>query len=463
MKKTKLLVALVGISLAILATCVVSLALTQKDVVPLKQVQQVANSPIEYINTSASAPTGELVYIADASPPGPPRRITYDLIKQITGPDVLGTQRGTNYRITADYAQALFGCHSAPNGKYIFFKQGLPYGRNEVYRLFILNTQTGKLQNGPNVDLHFPIATWSPDSKFIAYIRGGDADGEQGPDTSPISLCTYNITTGKSTVIIQNQAAQKYSWEYPHQLLYTVKVKLPGDSFVAYSTRRPNIFETKVLDGVSTKIIQDGDDPSASPDNKWIVFLGWPDANQEVIAMKAAKAKGIRYVSQYGLYLYNRRQNKRLLIHTLGLKDVPDVFVWASDSQRLFSIQNKYKDTSPDFVNTADLKDYPGLGEGHITVMDVPSLVRREVAVIKATDTLARPDPENQFRLLSSSSDGKRLYIYVNEIGRTDPKTLIMDGNLSLRCVNLADGTVLDLWKAKSILGADWHELTSKN
>ncbi len=446
------------ISLAILVIGGIALALSQRNVAK-QTVGTIPNDPLVAVNNSATLPQGELVYLVNTLPPGPPRPITYDLVTRPTGPgsEVKGVKN--IYRITADPISQLFTCQFSPDGKFILLKEGIQGGRMSSFHIFLWNSQTKQLQPGPKAALHYPIIYWSPDAKFIAYVQGGDADGDEIHGTNPIQLYVYDVIKQKSQLVVQNPEAKTLAWTDQGTLLYTFKSRRNNDTPLAYFRRRSDIYEFRVSNGSSVKLIDGAAEPSPSPDGRRVAFAGWPDRVEEAKAATQAKAAGKNYQSMQGLYLYDRLQKKRTLFHNFRAEEAHDVLLWSSDSKRLYGVQNVYNNTHPSFMRNSDTKDYPGYGLGHIYSIEIPTLKRREVAVIQAKDDMARPDPESQFQLKSVSRNGIFLYVYAHELIDDDPNSNYLSARRSLYALNLTDGSQTVLLSAKNASGLDWREV----
>jgi hypothetical protein len=444
--------------LVILVIGGIALALSQHNVAK-QTVGAVPNDPLVAVNISASLPQGELVYLVNTLPPGPPRPITYDLVTQATGPGS-GIKGVKNiYQITADPINQLFTCQFSPNGKFVLLKEGIQGGRMSSFHIFLWDSRTKQLQPGPNAALSYPETYWSPDARFIAYIQGGDADGDEIHGTDPICLYVYDVMMKKSQLVVQNPEAKSLAWTDQGTLLYTFKSRRNDDTPLTYSRRRSDIYEFRVSSGSSMKLIDGAAEPSPSPDGRRVAFVGWPDRVEEAKAAIQAKARGRIHQSMQGLYLYDRLQKERTLFHNFRAEEAHDVLLWSSDSKRLYGVQNVYNSTQPSFTRGSDTKDYPGYGLGHIYSIEIPTLKRREVAVIQAKDDMARPDPESQFQLKSVSRNGIFLYVYAHELIDDDPNSNYLSARRSLYALNLTDGSQTVVLSAKNASGLDWREV----
>lgn len=408
-----------------------------------------ARQPVQDINTSADVPAGELVYLVNTLPPhSRPQRITYNLILRHTGPDNSAHDVETHFPLIADYVTDLYSCQFSPNGQFVSLKEGLPGDQASTYQILLWNRKTSHLRKVPDKRICYPHMAWSPDSRKIAYIQGGDVDGDESFTSGsmaiqlgPIDLCVYDLRRGKSRRLARLDQARDFAWLSPDSLLYIPEDKL-GEI--------PNIYQISVHGGPSKKVIAGGFQAAPSPSGRWIAFLSQT-------AQTSFTADNLP-VGPTGLYLYDTQRKTRRLVHALKPGDTPDVLLWSPDSRRLWSIQNAYRDTRGPFISGSDTKDHPGYGAGHFTEIAVPSLTQRTIAVLKTTDDRSRDDPASQFQWKGLSHDGRFLLVEVNEIGSTTPDGSANYLTRRLCAVSLRDGSVQTLWTAGSADGLDWRE-----
>src|SRR5690606_3462443 len=95
---------------------------------------------------------------------------------------------------------------------------------------------------------------WSTDSNTIAYIRGGDQDGNDYSSNFPISLYLHNVESDKDTYIASNPYLTHMAWTPQNTLLYGT---IPKDEIADISPRHAKIHEVSA-DGSSTKVLIEG-------------------------------------------------------------------------------------------------------------------------------------------------------------------------------------------------------------
>jgi len=405
---------------------------------------------MQTLNIPSDAPSGELAYLLRVKlPPVPTKQLPLDLVFRATGSGVDQSKLESTNRISSDNYYP-YSLTFSPTGSYLLVETTYPTAWLDNFRLAFWNLKTKTLKQGPKMN-YYPVTRWSPDSQFLAYFQGGDANGNETRSTNPLQLYIYNLTSDKSRLIVQNPEAKSFAWTSRDTILYAFKSEDIGDTALTYDRKRPSVFEAVLSPAAPVKIIQDGFDPLPSPDGKWIVFQGWPDPAQEEEAKKAATRSKEGYQSPFGLYLFNCVTKKRTLIHLLPLFAGYENLLWSPDSRRLFSVRNIYHSTHPPFFSSSDQKDYPGYGKGHVSVIEIPTLAQHEVTVLSATDTIARINPAPQFSTQGLSQDGKSLFVRVNE-----------DHNqyqyAALLAINLQNGASQTVFDGQDVSEVGWRE-----
>lgn len=453
--RSKLLYSLLVVLLA--TSSMPGSALTQNDVIDLstsplpKQVTEALNE----VNTSVGTPPGELVYLINTLPPGPPRRITYDLVFQTTGQGAL-LKPNNVYQITADYANLLYNCRFSPDGEYVSICEGFPYGDASTYRLFLWNRKTKQLQSGPEASLCFPFTYWSPNSQQIAYIQGGDTSGEEAHGTGPLRLNIFDVKTGKTRFIAENPEVKSLSWTSQGTLLYTIKQHSVGETADAYDAKHPDVYEV-TTSGSASKLIANAFDPLPSQDGKLITFFGWGATTVTSRQKLGEDGQSRTGIGQFGIYLFNRTSPKRKLIRPLyRYYDYPGLF-WSADGKHLFSIKTTYVNVTPSLLSKrTDLQGYFGYAKGQIDEIDTSSLASKELTVVEAKDKSPRYGT-SAFRLIGTSSDHRFLYITVNEIGESPDHGISNYVYHDEQAIDLLTGKVYKLWMEKGAEGIDWR------
>jgi len=127
------------------------------------------NDPVQVLDAGSHSSSGEIVYLLNTLPPGPPRPITYALVFRRIGGGVPASRPPSTVKITAPYANLLLGCSFSPNGQYVLLKQGLPQGDFGPYRIVFWDRKAGHLEPGPRAAINYQKIVWSPTGTSIAY------------------------------------------------------------------------------------------------------------------------------------------------------------------------------------------------------------------------------------------------------------------------------------------------------
>lgn len=378
------------------------------------------------------------------------------------------------YRITPPLAQVVFDPQFSPDGQYILLKSGWPYDRRGVYKIYLWNLKTKKLQSGPEEMLSWRRIQWSPDSNYLAYVRGGDAEGfELDGRTAPLRVCIYSLKTGISRIVAQNRGVTAMTWTRQNTLLYTFwpemtqelvnsATKLPAanpasaskdieyqnTSKEARRSVQPSIYEIPAADGSPKEIIKDVYGPShpltklgvtipaPSPDGKWIAFLARmadeqsnqlnKNSTNDKLGDKDAMKPTQRGLSQIGLFLYNQVEQKRIFVNSFTT-ETEDFMRWTSDSKHLIIMKTKYAHAK---------------GEARISLLDVYTRKSKELTVLQAQDVemIERPRLQPQFQIMQMSKNNKWVFVKVSEAA--ERHDMFYTFSVSLQAIDIATGKV---------------------
>ena len=418
------------------------------------------NDPLNFLNNSASVPIGVLTYIANIAVSGQQGPINpFYLVSRYTG----NAARPVSvvYRVMPRTMNVIFDVQIAPDGKQLLFKEGWPYEDQSTYRLYILNLTTKQVQPGPAQDLVCRKTFWSPNSKKIAFIVGGNAEGLEDSSTSSSAtkLCIYNVSNGTTRLVASHPDARSIAWTAQNSLLYSLSANDRQSSI------RPSIYEAFSSTGKSSVVVPGGYAPAPSPDGKWIAFFGWPlDERLSPVATAMASA----YSEKQGLYLYNRSTKERILISPDTMHDfaneipsiLPYSLLWMPNGKSLLVLRTRYSGL-PAFY-TPDVKIGTGLGEALIQAYSVPGLATRHMTTIQAEDfeAVSRSYVYPEYQLLSVTNNGAWLIMKVHEY--VSRKSGYPVETNKVQAINFQSGRILPLAQTKSwagsSLGLDWHE-----
>ena len=346
-----------------------------------------------------------------------------------------------------------------------------PFEQDAGFSLILFDAKASRLENGPVDDLRYPIIKWSPDSRYIAYIAGGDYKGDPYLSKSAKrsetyvkpqlpQLKVYDVHTRRSRLILQDTTAPEFAWTPENTLLLARQKRIRSQPDKAHANEpyeHHAIYEAQISGGQPRLLIDNGSgDMSASPDGEWIVFdSDWathtavPAGGIEDVetapskateAEKAAKptlpSKAEVTVTKAGYYLYNRREKK---LYPSEFKSYRSP-VWTPDSKRLVLLSQGY-----------DMEK--GRGGGLLYVYDLASKVQKVYSLGTVQDF--KPVNVDQFEFLDISLDGRFAYVArKNTTGIGDDGLYAQD--LEVIAADLHDGTVSTLCKLKNPKGVDW-------
>lgn len=443
-----------GLAIGLLATAVPALAQDEK------QNQVTATPlPIEIESSSSQPPPndplqsltpgefqGKLVYIAYVPIKDPePHWQHFFVLRQVgKGLGTIGTV--TTHRVRV--SERAFAPQFSPDGNSVLFKVGWPYDRYGSYELYLWNLKTNRLQRGPQDALTYRKVAWSPDGNHLAYIRGGDVNGNTRKNDQ-LELFIYSLQTGKSRIVASGRGVRSFAWTHQGTLLYASLPKMPQPPKAAegeaqkIDTTRPDIYEVAAKTGEPKLVFQDGYHPAASPDGKWIAcFTSTDPTTNETLTTRFHD----NLPRQSYLCLFNRAENKRYIMRIE--RDTFSDLRWTPDSKRLIVVKTV---------------DNGAEAEAHVSKIEVPGFTTNEVAVLQAKDfkELLWSETNPQFQVLSASKDSSTLFVRVSEITGFQG---FSTGSSRLQSVDLASGTISTLMSSKSdptkrFSGLDWFSL----
>lgn len=379
--------------------------------------------PLLSITTGPLSRSGKLVYVAYGPVPGQAAWQFHLVVREVgQGSGQAGTVR--SYHVTPPPAEMVVEPEFSPDGECVLFKVGWTGDRHGTYRLYLLNLKTQKVQAGPPESLSYRLVYWSPDSKYLAYIVGGDMLGNESSDHDPLRLHIFNVQTGQSRFVAQDPRVASLSWTHQGTLLYTAGA---------------DIYEVAAAGGEAQKVISEGSMPQASPDGRWIAFFG--SSSTGVMTPEAKQPEEEAPETRLPqLCLYNRLEDKRSTVQPMVNK--ASALLWAPNSQHLIVMATQYK---------------KGDGTAHISAVAVGARTTREITTLSAKDTrpIARPVYAPQFLPPKVSIDGSSLFVRVFEIKYIENQS---QGISSVRIVNLASGRTTTICQFKNVAGYDWYD-----
>ena len=256
----------------------------------------------------------------------------------------------------------------------------------------MVNLANKKITYGPEGISYLKIL-WSPNSKYIAYVRGGDAEGNELSSKRPLQLFVYNVQTDKEKLIAQNPLVTQFCWTPANTLIFCQQ---SGREQIITKSLHPSIYEVKAEGGLPHLLVADGFDPQPSPDNQKLAFFGWASSSKKS-GNKVSDSQAL-----LGLYVYNRNNNVRDLLYDNLSYIQSSGMKWTLDSDKVIFLQQ--------------IEQSPN-AKARLNVVSLSERKVKQLAVIRATDfsqfTRSRVQP--QFDLNGMSNDGNYAYIKVSE------------------------------------------------
>ena len=179
--------------------------------------------------------------------------------------------------------------------------------------------------------IYYPIIKWSPGSRYLSYLRGGNAFGDYNGDAYQLNVC--DLETYQDRQVMAN-AGLEWSWTY-HGSILCSPIKPEQASDVALRLARPSVYEADVAAGAPRKLFDGGYFAHESPDGKWVAFCDWPGK-----LLEDGASKEVENNSQRGLFLFYKPTGKRVFVGELKLAEgsVP-ILQWSTDSQSLYVLE----------------------------------------------------------------------------------------------------------------------------
>lgn len=418
------------------------------------------------VSTGPSRWSGHLAYSFDVLRKGFEQAgiPSYLVVREVKANEDIAAVKAHFYTVEKSAGQrqdiksgVIFDPQFAPDGKHVLFKFGSPdtYGS---YQLHVLDTTSNTVRLVSQRKLIYRKTIWSPDSKYIAYVSGGDAQGRtiQGEwYLGPLRLYICHWKTGKESLVTENDTVRgSFAWAAPHTLLYAalseseqeVMEKLPQQSDAVKNQQpikqqagvnpRPSIYEYSVEQDKSQLLIRDGYRPIPSADGQWIAFFGseQPDKPYPLVRswMERPGDAVLTVAEREG------RERKALTLES-GL--YPYV-VWAPDGRHLLTIQ--------------DIEDGVVNGQAKVTEWDAQTGKLRVVTILQEKN-FGRAISD--FKPLTFSSNGATLFFTAFElIGRRIEETrgTFMTERNSLHAIDVPTGNISPIAQFKRNWGIDW-------
>lgn len=322
----------------------------------------------------------------------------------------------------------------SPNGRYILFKLGGYGTMNGRYRIFIFDRKTHKVVAGPK-DLTYPILTWSPNSAYFAYIRGGNIAGANSGDS--LKLYSYDMKSSNSRFITDLPVISSMRWTPENTLLYCVK-KSPENK--RFEISASEIREANPHTGTSEAIIHKGTNPYPSPDGNFIAYLQLPEKILTSVSADDVKQEETTQ-NKAIISILDRQTGKTHSYPESAPSDGIGEWFWSLGSTRIYYLTSLT--TSP---HTAMRVNEINVSSGNVTT----------IGMLKANDfqKIPRLSIFPQIELMRESDESNFLYFKKEEDIGIDPPLYIQMHTIA--AFNPSNGTVIVGAKIKNSLGIDW-------
>ena len=374
------------------------------------------------IKTPVNGIKGRFVMLSQSGGDGKGHNLNVWGLRELTVDDNQQVQTDAtfyNSETNNDYYAPLF----SPNGQNVFFRYGLPPDDNyNAFGIGIWNLKDGSMDelhihtaaqikaapDGilPNVAYFNPNVSWSPGSRYISYLRGGNSVGgyfdRMGAPYSDngYELWTTDARSNGYAHRIAVNVGLAWSWTNHGTLLWN-RVTAGGNEALRQRTGRPVVYESGASGGAPTKLFEGGYFMRESPDGQWIAFVDWPGfilgQDDPTPAQQAENAAVVP-----GVYLFNRATGQRVLAGAFPA--APPLAVqlqWTPDGQHLFVFNTQEK--------TGALES--GL-EGALYRMDIDQQQLQRVGTLPVERPFRtiNTTTDSWFLFRGTSPDGSRIY-----------------------------------------------------
>jgi hypothetical protein len=176
------------------------------------------------------------------------------------------------------YPASMLHAKRSPSGSHFAFGYGAIMDNYSWYELFVLDTQTSKIQSLGVAS--YKEYFWSPDGRFLSYIQNGDIQGNIKDEKYPLQLNVYDtVSLDIHPIISSNFLANSFCWSAPHDLYYAIPEHLPvkqtSDTHNSKLRRpRPNLYKYVIETKKATLLFRDCYRPVISDDGIMVAFYG---------------------------------------------------------------------------------------------------------------------------------------------------------------------------------------------
>lgn len=350
----------------------------------------------------------------------------------------------------------------SPDGAIVVVREGLPPDdRYNGINLFLWNMKAGKLRfvpsqafllrqpktYGKGLSIMLPDLKWSPGSRFLSYMRGGNTFGDYDPRSDSYHLSVLD-TPSRRDHLVMKDAGLSWSWTYQGTLLCSLVP--PAQAYkVLYRNARPSVYEADALGGKPRKLFDGGYYAHESPDGQWIAFCDWPGPLFDA----TNPSKELQENTQRGLFLFHKPSGRRAFVGELELSEAAYPFdaplmQWSPDGQTLYVTEMQDGKTRGSTVGQ--------LYRMTLEQQQLQPLVRLEMQPRSGAGV---------FRGRGISPDGSTLYLETRQ-AISGPKGY-PNRQFTLLGINTATGEQTPLASLKNIASEnpdwDWHDTSGTN
>jgi hypothetical protein len=407
--------------------------------------------------------TGTLVYLFDSLPTGSPSFVSTIVWRKIAR----SSPPSFKQMVILDLSESCDPQLSS-DGRYLLFKSQIGSGwesPDSVSGFFAFDLQTKRMGVVLHQELSYSLEVpWSPDGRWFAFLEGRDPTGRSGRSEATwptYAIRTFDMKQKLNHYVKTVSFKPDMCWTSHDTLLFNdvIPARFRTDASIPQSrSTHTGVFEASTV-GAPVFLFEGKGPLAASPDNRWIAYMGWiqPEpapgaANQNT--PDAATPSGppeaespTIYVADNGyrseyLCIYDRIKKRH---HVCPELSNIDHLIWTPDSKHVLAITGR-----------------------EVNSIEVPS---GQVRAILPPGSPEPPDPDGlntagvTYQPCGISEDGKTLFVKFSTHGPEERFNQIMKSFRFdfVRSIDLESGAETLIAKTKGTNGIDWLPAKSKD